>query len=707
MFLTKNIWLMFNKKTYISVLLMSLLPVSGAMAQQTGYPKVQRYEHNPLFTAFSSPMFESTTIGHLYTADPSAHVWTVNGKERLYVYASHDMEPQKTCSRMNRYHVFSTEDMVKWTDHGEMLNSDDVKQQMGYGVDGFMWAPDAAFNKKDNKYYFIYPHMVKAKQYGDKEDIWRMFVATSDDPATGFVTTDTISGGKIPAYCIDPCIFVDDDGKAYIYVSGRNNCYAGKLKDDDWTKMDGEVKVQEGLPTTNFHEAPYVFKKDGLYYLLHSDHFALGGNRMLYSTSTSPLGPWKQRGVYLYSHGGDTTHGSIVKYKNKWWQFYHTAHFSGNGALRTVCFDEVTFNADGTINPVHNWGTPHGETAPEVSYNKVVTLSATDYNDGGSHTAWYKRPSGSFVEGELNETPLDIRTQDGFKYVAQMKEKEWLRYSLDIKQTGLYQVRLKMRANQNNSKFIIAVDGKWMKCYVPVTTSNGTWGETVVTVPLNADNHYIEWRGGGGSIDVASLSIEKSDLHIPGTIEAEDFDEGGEGKAYHWKQKGDGGDEYRTDCVMVGNHTWNNQNSWHLGWANPNDWTQYTVTVDKDGLYDIAAAFATGQDNKKYQLLIDDVLITGDENIQKKDWHTYVTQTYATDVELKAGKHVLKFTTPTGGINADAFYFTLKKDLTNGIEAVKVNSSSNEESYAINGIKMKKNAKGIHISNGKKYIINK
>lgn len=686
--------------------MMPLLPSMGAMAQSNGYPKVQKYEHNPLFTGFPSPLFESSEIGHLWTADPSAHVWSVNGKERLYIYASHDMEPQKTCSRMNRYHVFSTEDMVSWTDHGEMLNSDDVKQQKGYGVDGFMWAPDAAFNKKDNKYYFVFPHMVSAKQYGGKEDIWRMFVATSGAPATGFVVRDTISGGKIPNYCIDPCIFTDDDGKAYIYVSGQNQCYAGKLMDDDWTKMDGEVKVQEGLPADKytFHEAPYVFKKDGLYYLLHSDHFTLGGNRMLYATSNSPLGPWEEKGVYFYSHGGDTTHGSVVKYKDKWYQFYHTAYLSGNSALRSAAVDEVTFNADGTINPVHNWGTPYGNVAPEIALDKSVKIDATHYNDGGTQTAWFKIPTASkFVEGEIDKTMLDIRTQDDFKYVAQMKNKEWLRYSLDIKDTGLYQVRLKMRANQNDSKFILSVDGRWVKCYVPVATSNGTWGETTVTIPLSKADHYLEWRGAGGSIDLASITIEKNENHIPGTIEAEDFDEGGEGKSYHWTGKGVDGVDYRSDVQFVGAHTWNNQYGWQLGWSGGNFWTQYTVTVDKDGLYDIAAAFATGQDGKKYQLYIGDTLIPGDENVQKKDWHTYIKQPYATDVKLTAGKHVLKFITPTGGLNADAFYFTLKQDLTDGIDAIKADVNKDQKTYSVNGIQMKKTDKGLHIAKGKKY----
>ena len=83
------------------------------------YPRYGTYEHNPLFVDFKSEMYNTPFVGTLYTADPSAHVWDDG---RLYVYASHDMEPPVGCDRMDRYHVFSTTDMKNWTDHGEIMN---------------------------------------------------------------------------------------------------------------------------------------------------------------------------------------------------------------------------------------------------------------------------------------------------------------------------------------------------------------------------------------------------------------------------------------------------------------------------------------------------------------------------------------------------------------------------------------------------------
>ena len=146
-------------------------------------------------------------ITHMYTADPSAHVWNDG---RLYVYASHDMEPTQGCDRMDRYHVFSTTDMKNWTDHGEIMNSATVKAHVGIGIDGFMWAPDCVYNKEDQLYYFYFPHKIDT-------DTWRIFVATSKEPAAKFRVKGVIEG--IPS-TIDPCVFVDDDGQPYIYTSG-------------------------------------------------------------------------------------------------------------------------------------------------------------------------------------------------------------------------------------------------------------------------------------------------------------------------------------------------------------------------------------------------------------------------------------------------------------------------------------------------------
>src|ERR1700740_2435363 len=176
-------------------------------------------------------------ITSIYTADPSAHVWSDG---RLYVYPSRDMDPARGCDLMDRYHVFSTADMVDWRDEGEILNSSQVS--WGRKEGGFMWAPDCAF--KNGTYYFYFPHPSGT----DWNHTWKIGVATSKSPASGFKSQGYIPGLES---LIDPCVFVDDDGQAYFYYGGGGICKGGKLK-DNMTEIDGDMHKMEGL--VDFHE---------------------------------------------------------------------------------------------------------------------------------------------------------------------------------------------------------------------------------------------------------------------------------------------------------------------------------------------------------------------------------------------------------------------------------------------------------------------
>ncbi len=326
-----------------------VLTRTGALeepANEFKYPMTKAMS-NPLFAEFGSPMYNSWLTGNLYTADPSAHVWNIDGKEVLYVYTSHDMEPAIGCDRMDRYHVFSTEDMVNWTDHGEIMNAATVRLHDDWGCDGFMWAPDCAYNPSERRYYFYFPHPADTDNWNTT---WRVGVAISKYPDREFWVVGYVEG--MPAE-IDPCVFVDDDGQPYIYNGGGGKCYGGKLKKDDWTKLDGEMEPMTGL--VDFHEGAWVHKKDGVYYMSYADNYmenGHGANRLRYAVSDSPLGPWQYRDVYLGTTGCDTSHGSIVKYKGEWLAFYHNCAVSGQGNLRSVCVDKLYYNANGTIQMV-------------------------------------------------------------------------------------------------------------------------------------------------------------------------------------------------------------------------------------------------------------------------------------------------------------------------------------------------------------------
>lgn len=580
---------------------------------QFEYPRYSYYEHNPLFVDFSSQMYQNSFTGTLYTADPSAHVWADG---RLYVYASHDMEPTQGCDRMDRYHVFSTTDMKNWTDHGEIMNSATVKAHVGMGIDGFMWAPDCAYNKEEQLYYFYFPHKIDA-------NTWRIFVATSKEPAAKFRVKGVIDG--IPS-TIDPCVFVDDDGQPYIYTSGAGKgCWGAKLRKDDWTKLDGVMSPLSGF--TDFHEAPWVHKYKGNYYLSHSDNHAgsQGGNRMQYSMSNNPLGPFTPCGAYMYPHGEETAHGSIVEYKGRWYSFYHTANYSGKGALRSVCVDPIEYDQNNKLKMVQNWGSPRSGRAVEVRMTPSVVIQAENYNTGGEHYGYHKNP----LEGGMQQ-----ETQNGITYLKDMKSGEWVRYSINVKEAGRYGITCRMFQKRSGGKFRIAVNGVYKTGEIVLSGSAGVWNETLVyPIELETGEQYIDFRIKSGDIDIDWIKFGAGHSQVPGIIQAEDFDDG----QYSFKNASSGNfKSYRSDqgvAISASN------NIVHISNTSGGDWIQYTFNVqEKVSTVKVRAA---AEKDGKFALSFDGGAQLNPVATTTGNWTTYNDFTVS-NLQLSAGTHTMK-----------------------------------------------------------------
>ena len=591
------------------------------------YPRYGYYEHNPLFVNFASEMYQNSFTGTLYTADPSAHVWADG---RLYVYASHDMEPTQGCDRMDRYHVFSTADMKNWTDHGEIMNSATVKAHVGMGIDGFMWALDCAYNKEDQLYYFYFPHKIDT-------DTWRIFVATSKEPAAKFRVKGVIEG--IPS-TIDPCVFVDDDEQPYIYTSGAGKgCWGAKLRKDDWTKLDGVMSPLTGF--TDFHEAPWVHKYKGKYYLSHSDNHASsqGGNRMQYSVSNNPLGPFTPCGVYMYPHGEETAHGSIVEYKGKWYTFYHTANYSGRGALRSVCVDPIEYDQNDRLKVVQNWGQPYEGKAPEVDLSETLVLEAEHYNRGGEHYGYHKNPS----EGDIQ-----VGTGNGITYLKSMKSGEWMRYSINVKQTGSYAITCRMRQQRSGGKFRIAINGVYKTNEIKLNGSGSTWNEVFIyPVELQKGEQYIDLRIKGGELDIDCIKLGEGCSQVPGIIQAEDFDEG----KYQFREGSKGNFKtYRSDQGVAISAS---SNIIHISNTSGGDWIQYTFKVLRP-VSNVTVRGAAEKDGK-FALSFDGGELLTPVPATTGNWNTY-SDFPVSNVQLSEGIHTMKIHI-LNPMNVDSFDF--------------------------------------------------
>jgi beta-xylosidase len=267
-------------------------------------------------------------IRHIRTADPSAHIWD-DGK--VWMYTSHDMEDATFYDSMDGYHAFSSNDMVNWEDHGEVLHSKDIP----WGGKGWMWAPTAIY--KNNKYYLIYPHSVK----GTKDDM-RCGVAVSDVPQGPFKDIGWIEG--VDGQWLDPCVFTDDDGKTYLYWGVREPKMA-LLKDNLLELAEKPRVVEYGYK--NFFEASYMHKYKGKYYF--SYNAGLGG---FYAMGDNPYGPFEYKGGLNPKQRQD--HHSIVEYKGQNYFFYHWQGWKGGSKFRrNTAIEYLHYNEDGTIKEIY------------------------------------------------------------------------------------------------------------------------------------------------------------------------------------------------------------------------------------------------------------------------------------------------------------------------------------------------------------------
>ncbi|MCQ2499445.1 MAG: glycoside hydrolase family 43 protein [Lachnospiraceae bacterium] len=311
-------------------------------------------------------------VTHIYTADPSAHVF--NGK--VYIYPSHDFEhdcPDDDNGDqyiMKDYHILSMDNLdAECVDNGCALSEDDIPW-----VENQMWAPDAAY--VNGKYYLVYP----AK---DHDGIFRIGVAESDSPVGPFKPQDNYIQGS---YSIDPAVLVDDDGRIYCYNGGLwggqlEMWQSGKFNPDEHRpegdepalgplfaefeqSMDAfkaapkmlQILDENGEPLKasdedrRYFEGPWMHKHHGKYYLSYSTGTT---HYLCYAEGDTPDGPFTYKGRIMEPVIGWTTHHSIVEIDGEWYLFYHDAEYSGGvNHQRCVKYTKLNIAEDGTIETI-------------------------------------------------------------------------------------------------------------------------------------------------------------------------------------------------------------------------------------------------------------------------------------------------------------------------------------------------------------------
>ena len=286
---------------------------------------------------------QNPIIQTIYTADPAPMVYN----DTVYLYADHD-EDGSTYYTMNDWRCYSSTDMVNWTDHGVVMSYKTFSWAKGDA-----WAGQCIY--RNGKFYYYVPITSTAL---NKSVIG---VGVSDSPVGPFADAlghPLISEG---AGNIDPTVYIDDDGQAYLYW-GNPNLYYVKLNDDmiSYDQKVGIVQVPlttegfgkrtgDATRTTLYEEGPWFYKRNGLYYLL----FSAGGipEYISYSTSPGPTGPWTYKGIIMPTQGGSfTNHCGVIDYKGNSYFFYHNGALPGGGGFtRSICIEQFNYNADGSF----------------------------------------------------------------------------------------------------------------------------------------------------------------------------------------------------------------------------------------------------------------------------------------------------------------------------------------------------------------------
>lgn len=361
---------------------------------------------------------ENPLVMDQFTADPTARAF----EGKIYVFPSHDILASPGKGRggwfcMEDYHVFSSENLTDWTDHGVIVSQTTVPwtNPTGYA----MWAPDCVY--KNGKYYFYFPAPGKpgagrgGRGGGGGSQIG---VAISDKPYGPFKPEPKPIAG---IGGIDPGLLIDKDGKAYIYVKAGRISVA-RLK-DNMVELDSQPQVIANLPSPGLIEGPFPFERNGKYYLTYP-HVQNKIERLEYSIADNPMGPFEWGGVILdeSTSGCWTVHQSLVEYKGQWYLFYHDRDLSPKfDKARSIRADYLYFNDDGSIRKV------------------IPTLRGIGIMDA-KHKIQIDRYSAISKEGVSVDFLNTSHTQEGWKISLKGKD-AWVQYNrVDFGKGGLKSV---------------------------------------------------------------------------------------------------------------------------------------------------------------------------------------------------------------------------------------------------------------------------
>nr|WP_246001376.1 family 43 glycosylhydrolase [Allorhizocola rhizosphaerae] len=339
---------------------------------------------------------DNPIVQTIYTADPAPLVH--NG--RVYLYTGHD-EDGSTWFTMREWRVWSSADMVNWTDHGSPMS-----------LSTFSWASADAWAgqaiERNGKFYWYVP----VRRSNGSQAIG---VGVSDSPTGPF--RDALGRPLIENAEIDPSVFIDDDGQAYLYYGNPNLWYV---------RLNADMISYSGSPTriplttagfgarsgstsrpTLYEEGPWVYKRNGLYYMVFAAECC--SEYIAYSTAPGPTGPWTYRGTIMPRQGGSfTNHAGVIDFNGGSYFFYHNGALPGGGGFtRSVAVERFAYNANGTFPTINmtTVGPPQVGTLNPYVRQEAETIAwasgveTEPSTEGGMNVGWIENGDSIKVKG--------------------------------------------------------------------------------------------------------------------------------------------------------------------------------------------------------------------------------------------------------------------------------------------------------------------
>lgn len=290
-------------------------------------------------------------ITHKFTSDPAALVY----KDKVYLYTGHDA-PSRFGNNPQEWLVFSSGDFHTWQEYPVPLKKDDF--EWAANKDN-TWAWAAHVAERDGKFYMY------ASIADPINRTMSIGVAVSDSPSGPFkdaIGKPLVSGNM---HTVDPAVFIENDGQAYIFWGCYGSCFYAKLK-DNMVELDSpamQVRIESMLDEQGFIDlegfwaSAWVHKHDDWYYLSYSSG---GPAKIMYAMSKNINGPWIYKGLLNEVPGNvANNHQAIIDYKGKNYFFYYNGVLPNGGNFsRSVCVDYLYYNPDGTMKKV--WMTTEG-----------------------------------------------------------------------------------------------------------------------------------------------------------------------------------------------------------------------------------------------------------------------------------------------------------------------------------------------------------